>query len=264
LPPIVHILRRGFPLCGFNLKIPKLWPDGHEWISYLDKDVCTLATCEDCKRELQNGRSVVNTGLGAARACPLFTRLVDCLEPLSTAAALELKTTFGVGAVGRYLETLTVAEVNGLFTAGLPILLLTEAPEGPLAAALGQALAARHLSLAAALGAPKGVHLMSDFEAQTGDAGGYDNALTDAIASGGFLPLAYVGAGQLLTGPELYALPSVHLYWRGGSVGIPEPDCGFAVWQVPPLDQTLAGTRVDVSLVGADARGRSLVLWAPR
>jgi hypothetical protein len=70
-----------------------------------------------------------------------------------------------------------------------------------------------------------------------------------------------VGAGQVLTGSELYSLPSVHLYWRGGSLGIPEPNCGFAIWQIPPLEQMVANTNVDVSVTGADLRGRRPMLW---
>jgi hypothetical protein len=200
--------------------------------------------------------------VGVARSCPLFTKMADCLEPLSSDTLLALKT-LGVGAVGRYLETLTATERDLVFAAGLPILPLTEAPLGALSATLGSELATSHLSLASALGVPTTVHLMSDFEAQSGDAEGYDRALTSALAQAGYVPLAYIGAGQTLTGHELFELPDVHIYWRGGSLGIAEPDCGFAIWQIPPLDQVLAGTRIDVSLTGADVRGRSPVLWYP-
>jgi hypothetical protein len=201
--------------------------------------------------------------VGAARACPLFTVMVDCLEPLSSRAALALKSQYGVGAVGRYLETLTSAERDALFAAGLSILPLSEAPLGALSVRLGHARAAELLARAAALGVPATVHVMVDFEAQTGDAEGYADALTADLAQGGYVPLAYVGAGSPLTGPQLYALANVHLYWRGGSLGLAEPSCGFAVWQIPPLDHVLAGVPVDVSVVGADARGRSPVLWSP-
>jgi len=54
--PIVHILKGGFPLCGFSLKLPEHWPDEHKWISYLDKEV-HKATCEDCKKEYERDRS---------------------------------------------------------------------------------------------------------------------------------------------------------------------------------------------------------------
>jgi hypothetical protein len=106
---------------------------------------------------------------------------------------------------------------------------------------------------------------MADFEAQEGDAEGYDTALTGDIATAGFVPLAYGGAGESLTGHQVYELPNVHLYWRGGSLSIPEPDCGFAIWQIPPLSHLFAGVSspVDVSMIGADAWGRSPVLWYP-
>jgi len=207
----------------------------------------------------------MTTTTGVARACPLFTKMVDCWEPLSSADALTLKGKYGVGAVGQYLENLTAKTRDGIWAADLPILLLSDAPAGLLSAAVGHSKAASLLTLAGALGAPKTLHLMADFEAQEGDAEGYDTAITGDVAAGGFTPLAYVGAGQPLTGHQLYGLPNAHLYWRGGSVGIAEPDCGFAIWQVPPLDQILAGTgtQVDVSLIGADARGRSPILWYP-
>jgi hypothetical protein len=205
------------------------------------------------------------TTVGVARTCPLFTKMVDCLEPLSSSDVLTLRDEHGVGAVGRYMETLKAAERDTLFAANMPILLLSEAPSGLLSVELGHQIAASMLALAEGLEAPKGLHLMADFEAQEGDAEGYDNALTGDVAAGGFIPLAYGGAGESLTGHQEFELPNVHLYWRGGSIGIPEPDCGFAIWQIPPLDQILTGVGVpvDVSVTGADARGRRPILWYP-
>jgi hypothetical protein len=203
--------------------------------------------------------------IGTARACPLFTKLVDTLSPISKDAALALKNA-GIGAVGRYLENLTAAERDGLFAAGLGILPLSEAPVVPLTADFGHARAASILQHAAALGIPRGVHLMIDLEGQHGfhaDVTAYDNTLAGSLEVAGYVPLAYVGAGQLLSGLELYALPSVHLYWRGGSLGMPEPGCGFAMWQIPPLEKVVAGVNVDMSLTGADLRGRVPILWYP-
>ena len=77
------------------------------------------------------------------------------------------------------------------------------------------------------------------------------------------MPLAYVGAGQPLSAQELYALPSVHLYWRSGSRDMPEPLCEFAIWQIPPLEQIVAGVNVDMNITGADLRGRRPMLWYP-
>lgn len=200
--------------------------------------------------------------IGVTRACPLFTKLVDRLSPISVELASALKNA-GVGAVGRYLENMTVSERDGLFAAGLGILPLSEAPIGSLTADIGRSRAASVLQRAATLGIPHGAHVMIDLEAQQGDFLAYDTAISVTIELGGFIPLAYVGAAQLLTGSQLYALPNVHLYWRGGSLDIPEPQCGFAMWQIPPLEQTVSGAVVDMSVTGADLRGRKPILWWP-
>lgn len=200
---------------------------------------------------------------GVVRAAPLFSKLVDRLAPVSHELASALKAA-GVEAVGRYVETLTAYERDGLFDAGLGILLLSKAPLSPLTAAFGTSRAGDLVGHATRLGAPAGAHFMIDLEAQNGnhvDVLAYDNALSGAIKTAGFVPLAYVGAGQSLSGAELYALPSVHLYWRGGSLKIPEPDCGFALWQIPPLEQAVCNAIVDVNVTGADLRGRRPMLW---
>lgn len=200
---------------------------------------------------------------GVARHVPLFTKLADRLAPVSHDLAIALKSE-GIGAVGRYLETLTVAERDGLFAAGLGILPLSQAPVAQLSDAFGRTRAASLLQHAETLGVPPGVHLMIDLEGQKGnhaDVTAYDRALSSELARPGYVPMAYVGAGQLLTATELFALPDVHLYWRGGSLGMPEPSCGFALWQIPPLEQTVAGAIVDVNITGADLRGRVPMLW---
>ena len=202
---------------------------------------------------------------GTTRTCPLFTKMVDSFSPISATSALLLKNT-GVGAVGRYLENLTTVERDRLFAAGLGILLLSEAPVVPLTQAFGLDRADKLLEYASVLDVPDGAHLMLDFEAQHGehaDVISYSVALSSDIARHGYVPLAYVGAGQLLSGSELYSLPDVHLYWRGGSLDMPEPSCGFAIWQVPPLEQTIAGSNVDMSITGADLKDRRPILWYP-
>jgi len=203
--------------------------------------------------------------IGVVRACPLFTKMVDSFAPISAGTASALKSV-GIGAVGRYLQNLTAPEVEGLFAAGLGILPLSEAPNAPLGANFGRAYATTLLQYASALGVPRGTHLMIDLEAQHGDRVdiiAYNNALSADLELT-YIPLVYVGAGQPLSGADLYALPSVHLYWRGGSLGMAEPNCGFAIWQIPPLEQTIVGGAVmDMSMTGADLRGRQPMLWYP-
>ena len=50
--PVVHIMRGGYPLCGFNLNYPCFWPQGHTWIAYTEKVAKEKVTCEQCKEEL--------------------------------------------------------------------------------------------------------------------------------------------------------------------------------------------------------------------
>ncbi len=201
--------------------------------------------------------------IGVLRTCPLFTKIVDTFAPISNTNAQALKG-IGVGAVGRYLENLTSTERDGIFAAGLGILPLSTAPTSPLTKELGISRADALFIKATQIGVPTGVHVMVDFEAQQGahaDIVAYDEALTAELSKHQYIPLAYVGAGQALSGAELYTLPDTHLYWRGGSLGMPEPSCGFAMWQIPPLEQKLTGVDVDMSITGADLKGRRPVLW---
>ena len=204
--------------------------------------------------------------VGVARHAPLFSRVIDTLSPISPFAASALKS-IGVAAVGRYLENLSTSERDGLFQAGLAILPLSKAPASPLNATFGASHAEFLLQKAMALEVPLGVHVMVDFESQSGshdDVTAYDEALTTALAAPGYIPFAYIGQPEPLSASELFQLPDVHLYWRGGSSNIPEPSCGFAMWQIPPLDQTLvAGLRVDMNITGADLRGRQPMFWYP-
>jgi len=203
--------------------------------------------------------------VGIAQHVPLFTKMVDRLAPISAELASAFKAA-GIGVVGRYLETLTPYERDNLFEVGLGILPLSKAPPQPLSAAFGRARAEELLQKASLLGVPAGVHLMIDLEAQQGDhtdVVGYDSELSTEIARIGYIPLAYIGADQRLSSAELFTLPDIHLYWRGGSLGIPEPACGFAIWQIPPLEQQVCGSIVDMSLTGADLRGRRPIFWYP-
>jgi hypothetical protein len=45
--PCVHVLKGGYPMCGFNLKLTE-WPAGHTWASFLAANIREIATCTDC------------------------------------------------------------------------------------------------------------------------------------------------------------------------------------------------------------------------
>jgi hypothetical protein len=208
---------------------------------------------------------VIPGSSGAARILPLFSRVFDCLAPVSPDTALSLVAQ-GFDCAARYVENLSVGERDGLWAAGLAILPLTEMTAGELSGTVGQQRADQTNAHLLRLGVPAGVHVMADLEATPANADlshvhDYIDTLSHGIEAEHRPCLLYVGAGQPLNGRMLYMLPHVHLYWRGGSVGIPEPMCSFALWQLPPLDQTVSGHRVDVSMSGRDVRGRAPTAW---
>jgi hypothetical protein len=60
--PVVHILRHGFPFCGFSDEVPKDWPPGHTWISFDDAlegdEALRVAAfvCQPCLSALEGAR----------------------------------------------------------------------------------------------------------------------------------------------------------------------------------------------------------------
>ena len=51
--PVIHVLRGGFPLCGFSLALPEKWPPGHKWVPFQDPEARRKTSCPDCKAELE-------------------------------------------------------------------------------------------------------------------------------------------------------------------------------------------------------------------
>jgi hypothetical protein len=48
---IVHVLDRGFPLCGFSSALPCDWPHGHVWVSAVDASHAGEDVCAECAAE---------------------------------------------------------------------------------------------------------------------------------------------------------------------------------------------------------------------
>jgi glycoside hydrolase-like protein len=206
--------------------------------------------------------------VGRAILAPAHSVVFDCYEPLPLAVARAMWAR-GARGVGRYCETLSPDEVAELHALGFWIMPLTTAPAGELGGSTGAAAGRLAVSLAQGLECAGGVHVWIDDEATHGAAGDVDAHLFEygrALRAGAFEAGLYIGAGQPLDGRTLYLIPTITLYGRGGSRGIPEPDCSFAWWQVPPLDTTfpeLGGFRVDMGMIGRDERGRGPMVWAP-
>lgn len=201
---------------------------------------------------------------GVARQIPPFSLGFDCLAPCSNAVARRAKAS-GFSWIGRYLDNLTIQERGGIFDAGLAIVPVSVAvTHAVLTADLGAHRGAELGREAVALGCPPGVHLFLDLESTMAgsDCAGYINAASEAIAAAGYAAGLYAGMPQPLSGSELYELAPTR-YWRGGGA-VPEPQCGFCVLQLPPLDQVMfEGQRVDVDIVCCDFKGRTPIGWYP-
>lgn len=57
-PDVVHILSRGYALCGFSEALPREWPPGHRWVSPMD---WFDASCGDCKARYRREPDLTRT-----------------------------------------------------------------------------------------------------------------------------------------------------------------------------------------------------------
>ena len=205
------------------------------------------------------------TAVGVARTCPPHTRGFDCLAPVAANTA-RIAYAAGMRYVGRYVETLTTTERDGLLAAGLAILPLTVAiTHSPLTAELGTQVASERAAQLSALRCPPTVHLWTDHEdAPAGSASvEYLAARAAATLAAGFGAAVYFGEPQDLTAVEMYAL-AFNRYGRGGGA-VPEPRCGFCWFDEIPLDETaFEGQRVDFTSIWEDFEGRTPILWWPK
>lgn len=166
---------------------------------------------------------------------------------------------------GQYVETLAAnpGTVQRIFSHGLAIALLTEADTfDVLTAAIGTARGLLSAQAARGLGAPVGVHMTIDFEEPKAGSqpAPYLDARSDAQEGQGYPACLYAGLPEPLTGSGLY---NTHprRYWKGGGK-VPEPDCGWCVVQLEPLEGLLlAGVAVDMDVTKEDYEGRVLTLW---
>lgn len=200
---------------------------------------------------------------GIARVLPPFQLGFDCLDPLTEATAAAFYAS-GYRFVGRYLESLSIAERDAIFNAKLAIAPITYARTTPLNGTLGQQVGAQSVRRAVSWGIPPSVHVTIDNEATHGEVAdviAYLNGFAGALTSGGYGAMLYVGRPESLTAQELFALRP-NRYWRSISM-VPEPACGWCMMQLTPGDQVIHGHQVDVDVSQADYFGRLPVLWYP-
>ena len=190
---------------------------------------------------------------------PVGTKLIDTVATLPL-ATLRAMGELGVRGVIAYLGgNLTPQLVGDCERAGFGVVPVnfSHAPGWIPSAQLGESDArnsTNHLSL---LGIPtEGLYDWCDLEGAGGDPTTYLHAYSAIVADQGRKAGLYVGAGGLLSGAQLYALPGFTGYWRSQSRGIPEPQCGFVLDQLYPSVKC-AGTLVDYDYAQQDFEGRS-------
>ena len=115
---------------------------------------------------------------------------------------------------------LTAAEVAAILDAGLALLVVQHVriPGWLPSTAMGSSDGSHAATNAAAIGYPKGCHLVVDLEGVlVGTPAdvviGYVNAWALAVRAAGYRAMLYVGYDTMLTPGQLYELPYVEAYW---------------------------------------------------
>lgn len=206
---------------------------------------------------------------------PVGTKFADSFAPVTQAEAASLVSDHGVGAVLRYADNLTAAELAALLEVpGLLVGLIVSAPEPntPVSSALAQSKYGVAVERLVNLDTPSGASVIADFETfggATGDRIAYCNAAGAVIKSASLDPASYFGAGVGLTSAQITDIV-VDRYVkslsqvRDAENNFVEPACGWCGYQVFPGNQKLSnGMLVDFGILGTDYEGRALTLIGP-
>lgn len=195
-------------------------------------------------------------------AIPVGTRLVDTVAAYSVAALRAYKDAGAEGIIGYLGGNLTpdaIENALGLDMGVVPVN-FSHAEGWTPTADLGALDAQASVRRLFALGVPlKGLDDWCDVEGCGGDPTAYCAAWCANVTSDGAgrNPGEYVGAGALLSGHQHYLLPFKG-YWHSCSRAIPEPDCGFKMFQLYPPNQNVVGAaQVDWDFVARDFQGRA-------
>lgn len=194
------------------------------------------------------------------QAAPDGARGVDTITTFTPAMAARLKAA-GYSFVVRYLGALHPQERDAILGAGLALLAVgySRRPGWQPTAAVGASDGAAAVANAQAAGLPQGMTLYCDLEGPatgttSSDCTGYVNAWADAVMSAGYIAGLYVGYAVPLTPQQLYDL-KVTAYWRSCSNVQSVAVRGYQMVQDPHADQNVAGIRVDIDVINADAKG---------
>jgi len=195
---------------------------------------------------------------------PAGTKLADTIAPLDI-PTLKAFLADGIRGVIAYLNgNLTEQLLTNCMSLGMGVIPVNFSHQSGWipTATLGAQDGAASLRALKALGVPLvGLNDWIDIEGCGADPTLYIDSYAQTITgnASGIVPGEYVGAGGLLNAQKLYALPGVHAYWHSCSQGIPEPECGFVMVQLPPPNIIVPGTRteVDYDFACRDFRGRA-------
>jgi hypothetical protein len=198
---------------------------------------------------------------------PLFALGIDTIAVLDAVRCQGLKSA-GMSYALRYLGSLTSAERDLILASGLWLSVVTYGRTDwtGLGTDLGETDGSSDVDHLTVAGIPMGATVWIDLEgAPVNEATAITawlNARSAALKAAGFDVGLYVGAGAGLTAAQLYALPNVDRYWRSLS-NVPTPDAGYAMLQLYPDDQIVAGTQVDVNVTQTDWQGRRAMFVRP-
>ena len=181
--------------------------------------------------------------------------VADTVQTISPYYAKLLKAK-GYRGVIRYVPTVTVTELINCFNEGLAVGFVTYADDfNPF----------RALSKLHDLGTPQGHHLALDVEGVKLDPQiliQKERTWCAGAIAAGHIPMRYCGAGQLLTGREMYLMP-YRAYWHSCSDVVDRfgheavPDCHYMTFQDKRFNVALEpGYVVDNNHIIGDAVGR--------
>jgi hypothetical protein len=185
---------------------------------------------------------------------------IDTITNLDTVHATALKDA-GFKFAIRYLGSVTAAELAILLDAGLSFMPVTYSRPGGWTptAEMGTQDGQNDIQQLKALGILTGCTVWIDLEGVSlatpaNIVSEWINNRAAVMKAAGFDVGVYVGVNDVLSGPQLYAIPNVNRYWKSAS-DVPTPTCGFCLLQLFPTT-TVAGISVDVNVVQQDWEGR--------
>jgi hypothetical protein len=195
------------------------------------------------------------------QSIPVGARLFDTVAPLSLAELQALKAAGCEGLIlylGGNLTSATLADATGIGLGVAPVNFSRKEGWIP-SATLGTSDAQASIANLSALHIPvRGLDDWCDIEGCGANPTSYCEAWCAEVLGDGAGRVAgeYIGAGALLAGHQHYLLP-FEGYWHSCSSQIPEPDCGFKLFQLFPPDQKVSGIEIDFNFACRDFRGRA-------